>query len=437
MGSPVAVMSFNRPQFLIQTLESLKAQAGNVIDSHEIHLFQDGAVNRWSRLRYAAQGDIDDCVAAFRSVFPRGHVHDAGANIGICENFCRAEDYFFVENRFDTAWFFEDDMILSPVYFEMMARLETFAQRNTRLAYFSAYGNYYASPDEVAANQDVIIPLDHHWAFGLRREAWTKMRASLEGYYALVRGQDYARRDHRAIYAYFAKSGMVPRGSSQDAAKTWACARLGLLRLRTFAPYARYIGTQGAHMTPERFAELGFGRTVMLDEAVAFKAPDDNAMTEMADEQRRLLRDIFRNEYGEITSTLPARKFNPMRRVTRDDVVDAYRLLLHRQPESEDIIERHAGKTPACSLIRGLVKSEEFSKVPERRRPTPPPLLDPQRLLNREDLISAYRLILHRNPDSEAAIEQYADRVQVLGVVLSLTSSSEFREICNRIESLG
>ena len=435
MLTPIAIMSFNRPHFLAETLESLANQDRGEFGQREVHLFQDGAVNRWSRMRYAEQKDIDACIELFKARFPKGRVHYTGDNIGICENFCRAEEHFFLSDDFETAWFFEDDMILSPVYFRMMERLERYAATVPRVAYFSAYGNYYASQEEVRANLREIIPLDHHWAFGLRREPWLRMRQALEGYYGLVRGTDYARRYHKAIYDYFAKSGSVPRGSSQDAAKSWACARLGLLRLRTYAPFARYTGTQGAHMTQAKFDELGFAKTVIQTREITdLKFPSEDEITDMLDEQRRLLSDVYRNELAEIMSHLPARKYNPMRPCTEEDVVAAYNLLLNRYPESQEITDKHVRETKVYTLVRGIIRSHEFQDGLEGRVKQARNGLASDRLCLAKELFQAYNLVLHRDPDSPA-IETREARGRSTGTVIrDLTSSREFDEIAARID---
>jgi hypothetical protein len=427
MLTPIAIMSFNRPHFLAETLQSLLAQEGGDFDAREVHLFQDGAINRWSRMRYASEQDIEACLDLFRQAFPRGQVHYSGDNIGICENFCRAEEHFFEMNSFSTAWFFEDDMILSPVYFRMMERLQRYAAMTPRVAYYSAYGNYYAPREEVAANRRAIIPLDHHWAFGLQRAAWLRMRRQLEGYYALVRGQDYARRWHRAVFDYFAKSQAVPRGSSQDAAKSWACARLGLLRLRTFAPFARYIGTQGAHMTQAKFDELGFANTqIELQEITDLRFPSPDTITEILDEQRRLLSDVYRYELKDIVATLPARKYNPMRPCTEADVVAAYRLLLNRNPESEELVDYHVRETRVYTLLRGLIRSHEFQDVKDGKAKPARLGLAADRICSGEEFRVAYHLLLHRDPDSRAVRTINKTTAHVLREIFN---SNEFAEI--------
>jgi hypothetical protein len=435
MRAPIAIMSFNRPDYLRRTLESLRAQAANAIADHELHLFQDGAVNRWSRIRYAEQSDIDACIAIFREIFPEGHVHYDADNIGICENFCRAEEFFFVRQQAETAWFFEDDMVLSSAYFAMMEKLQVFAERTPQLAYFSAYGDYYASEDDRLQHRRELIQLDHHWAFGLRRQAWLTMQPMLADYCTLVRGQDYARRNHRAIYEFFTRSGMVPRGSSQDAAKTWTCARLGLARVRTFMPFAKYIGAKGAHMTPEKFKELKFSSYLATRPVNDLLLPEDNALARLVEDQRTLLRDICAKEAPEIVATLPAVKLSPMRLCTREDVDAAYRLFLHRSPESEAIFADHVGNRSVHHMVQGLLNSSEFTELQahtSRKEPVQR-LLDPHRPASDKDFISIYQLLMHRFPDRAALDHSGSHTPSVLAKVSEISGSEEFKSLTSRV----
>ena len=227
MRPPIAVISFNRPQFLGQVLTSLKAQRDERLAEREIHLFQDGAVNRYSRIRYASDTDIAASVDTFRNHFPNGAVHQSADNLGICENYRRAERYLFEERELEVGYFLEDDLVLSPVYIEMMDRLCRWAQMRPNVAYFAAYGDYYLEQAHIIARRRELVTLDHHWGFGLLRRHWRKMRGLLEPYYEIVAGNDYSRRDHRQIYALYTPYGLAPRASSQDAAKAFACDRLG------------------------------------------------------------------------------------------------------------------------------------------------------------------------------------------------------------------
>ena len=366
MRAPIAIMSFNRPGYLAKTLASLKAQTPESLHGREIHLFQDGAVNLYSKIRYAAQADINRSMAIFREHFPQGQVHFWEHNVGICENFCRAESHLFQERGFEFAYFFEDDMVLSPVYLEMMELLQRFAERSPRVAYFSAHGDYGAQPEEIAQRRRELINLDQHWGFGLRRRAWARVHEFLAPYYKIIEGTDYSRRDHVAVFQLFSESGAVPRGSSQDAAKAWACDQLGLWRCSTVAPFGRYIGSKGAHMTQEAYDAAGFGRTIVqaaVIEDLVF--PDDSGIDAKLAEQRASFVAVKRDELSHILALLP-RELNPMRRCTADEVRMAYRLLLHRDPESQEVIDHHARHTAVYTFVRGVIESKEFREFRER-----------------------------------------------------------------------
>ncbi len=258
-------------------------------------------------------------------------------------------------------------MILSPVYLEMMDILRAYAEASPRIAYFAAYGDHYAKPEEIEERRRQLVTIDHHWGFGLLRRHWLKINAALADYYQMVVGQDYTRRNHRAIYEYYQQFGAAPRGSSQDAAKAFACDRLGLWRCRTFAPFARYIGTTGAHMTPEAFEKLGFGKTVALQEPIVdLDFPSEERVAAFLAELRRLFQEIFEKELPALMPTLPARELSPMRICTPEDVRAAYNLLLARDPESQTIIDSHAGQKSVFVFIRGLLRSREFNDLVKR-----------------------------------------------------------------------
>ena len=90
MGAPIILLAFNRPGYFKPVLESLAGQHDG-LKGREVHLFQDGAINRYSGVRHADDTAVYDCVPMFRATFPHGHIHVSAENIGVCENFQRAE----------------------------------------------------------------------------------------------------------------------------------------------------------------------------------------------------------------------------------------------------------------------------------------------------------------------------------------------------------
>ncbi|MGD0721556.1 MAG: hypothetical protein ABR970_11000 [Roseiarcus sp.] len=403
MRAPIVIMSYNRPHYLKPVLESLRNQRPGGLDGREIHLFQDGAVNLFSGFRYAKDEDIQASVETFRSYFPEGRVHPGAVNIGICENFYRAEHFVFDTLGAECAYFFEDDLVLSPAYLQMMETLESWARSMPNVAYFSAYGNYYAEAEELAAGRRDLINLDHHWAFGLVRRHWAKMQPQLEAYYQLVRGTDYSRRFDREIFDLYQNCDAAPPASSQDAAKAFACDRLGLWRCNTMTPFAKYIGVHGQHMTQQAFDSIGFERTVVADEPIEdLRFPDVAHITTYLAEQHALFKQVRRAQWAELIASFPAaRVWDPGRKCRRDDVVFGYRLFLNREPESEERIEKLVGRQTVFDFVNGLVASEEHAGLPAAQ---------PQRLCVRDDVTFAYRLCLYRDPENEQVYEEHVGK---------------------------
>jgi hypothetical protein len=399
MPPPIVVLSFNRPQFLEPVLASLKAQHGADLDGREIHLFQDGAINRYSRIRYADDADIAASIEVFRQYCPNGTIHCSVENVGICENYRRAEYYVFEERQCDLALFLEDDLVLSPAYLAMMDRLCMWATATPNVAYVAAYGDYYLAPKAAAARRHELKTLDHLWGFVLLRRHWRAMQPLLEPYYNIVCGTDYGRRDHRKIFSLYGVGETAPRASSQDAAKAFVCDRLGLWRANTVMPFAKYIGTVGQHMTPEAFAEIGFERTVVAQEpTVDLNYPGAAAIRQHLAEQHTLFVAIRSEEFQRLVKALPPRHYDPLRLCQYDDIVFGYRLFLGREPESQRVIQAATGRTTVLQFISGLAESAEYLAMDLGRRARP---------CSRDDIIYAYRLCLHRDPENEHLFEEH------------------------------
>ncbi|HET6619947.1 MAG TPA: glycosyltransferase family A protein [Dongiaceae bacterium] len=263
---PIIVLSFNRPHYLGPTLESLRRQRPD-IDPDRIHLFQDGAVNLYSGVRYADDAGVEACIRLFRQAFPRGHVHASAPNIGICENFLRAERFAFLTLKAPVAYFFEDDLVLSPNYVSALDVLRR-ALCGRRVGYFNACGSFASGLAEQTARQDELIDMGHLWGFGLKRSHWRAMQDKLEPYYRLVAGRDYRDRPHDAIRAFYRTLGISQAASSQDAAKTIVSQALGSWQASTFACFAQYIGRQGTHFTEATFERLGLHKTTLFPGAL-------------------------------------------------------------------------------------------------------------------------------------------------------------------------
>ena len=177
---PIVVMSFNRPEYLVQVLDSLMAQAGCGIDSRPVYLFQDGLRNPFSNRAHGKQELIEESVEAFVRRVPHGTVMASPHNLGVALNFERAERFVFEELAAPSAIFLEDDMVLSPHYIATMERLLEAHADDARVGYVAAYGDYTLPLAEQVKNISGLLAMHHNWAFALYRRQWERMRPFVE-----------------------------------------------------------------------------------------------------------------------------------------------------------------------------------------------------------------------------------------------------------------
>ncbi len=297
---PIAVISFNRPDYLGQLLASLAAQQP-AIKPRRVHLFQDGAVNRYSGVRYAEDTDIAASLALFRELFPRGHVHASPDNIGIAENILRAERLLFEELRAPVGYFFEDDLVLSPYCVAALDLMRRAFARFDRIGYYNANGAYGASLEQQRNNARKLIFMGHFWGFALKRSHWLGLQPVLAEYYRLVIGCDYVKLpvgDIRALFRRWGQSQTHPH-TSQDAAKDLATHLMGRWRASCYPAFGRYIGARGVHFTPSRFQALGFNETVMYPEPLGALDLRREEIDRLIDENMAARTRIFTKAYAD------------------------------------------------------------------------------------------------------------------------------------------
>lgn len=267
---PIALMSFNRPHYFEQVVRSLIAQEGTNISEREIFLFQDGAVNAYSGRRYADDEAIAECIKIFRDSFPHGVVHYSEQNIGVAENFLRAEKFFF-ENRGDEcAYFFEDDLVLTPRYLSILDDIARQCNKIEKIGYFACYGMLHAEEDDQRTNISSITRIRHLWGFGIFRRHWLDMQPHLKAFYDYVLGKDYRQRPTKEILEHYQSKGILAGASSQDDIKYATTHYLNRVGINTYLANATYIGEVGLHFRPETYEKLGFHKTKII-EAPEFK----------------------------------------------------------------------------------------------------------------------------------------------------------------------
>ncbi|HEX2590786.1 MAG TPA: glycosyltransferase family A protein [Rhizomicrobium sp.] len=269
---PIVIMSFDRPKYLEAVLQSLIRQKKP--EGYELvyYLFQDGETVEGTDTQVAAHADIQASIDRFRDYFPDGIVVPSKVNLGVALNFDRAERLLFLEERYDGAFFFEDDMLLQPHYLLVMAKLFEIALSREDFGVFTAYGEHPSMPlEEQRRRATELVPMnEHNWAFGLTRQAWLRRDKIVSEYLRIIDGVPYRERGekHPEINRWLRSFGRGGAGylSSQDSIKNMACEVLGIARLTTVTNNARYIGRKGLHMGEDRFYERGYHRTILFDD---------------------------------------------------------------------------------------------------------------------------------------------------------------------------
>jgi hypothetical protein len=361
---PVIVFGFNRAEYLERVCASLLQQRDYTLDPRRVFLVQDGTVSARTGLRYAEEAEIEASIAAFRKHFPRGHVAAARSNLGIASNIRRGEVLAFEALDADCAYFFEDDMELGPDYIRMMEELRALSDRDPRIGYFAAYGDHHIAPTGPHA---WLTMLQHHWAFGLKREPWRRLRDWMAPYDRILSQTDYPYRDHMAIFRWMESLEMSSSFSSQDAVKTLGCHALGIARVMTDVCFARYIGARGSSFRDETFRDMGFDKMNWVEGPQHHLADGVEAAVTgiLADAQERH-RKHRATRLARLLKDKGETWLERDRPATREDVNTLFRYILDRVP-GPDALDALAGRG-----IREVRETFLTSREFRGRNPLPP-----------------------------------------------------------------
>lgn len=260
MSRPIVMYSYNRPHYFRQVVDSLKSQASG----SEIFLFQDGPKNVNDKKL------TDESAKIFTDAFADGHIFYSDKNLGVAFNQKRGRDFTF--DRFESAIFIEDDIVLNNYYIDLLNGLMDLFSSDDQIGMVSCFGESHRHKDvfqyfeyltpnddwnkQQENNKNHFMQMEHLWAYGFFRKAYNKIRDELENYYAIL-PVDYAYRSPQKILSYAVSLGLDPSKvvTSQDSILSGILILNNIYKVSTFTMNARYIGEVGVHATPEHFAQ--------------------------------------------------------------------------------------------------------------------------------------------------------------------------------------
>lgn len=249
----VALIAFNRPDYFTELIKSLEAQTDQDV---EYHLFSDGAINKFSKVRHANNRDIRAVRELFeQSKLPSKKTHYRIENIGNGINQFEAVEY--MSSKYDNFLVIEDDIMLSKHYIQLARKVIPLIKDDI----FSInLGNLRTcDKKEIKKNLNKMTYKNTHWFAEIwSSKQWFKIRPHFLDYYSLISNRDYTRRPHKIIRAMFKENGYPVPQSSQDAGKDYSLFKSGMKRLTTVVNRGFYIGRKGMHFTPEKYEKYGF-----------------------------------------------------------------------------------------------------------------------------------------------------------------------------------
>lgn len=282
---PTSVLLFNRPDESRRMLESLLRQTRS-IPVGSLTFSVDGY--RGSRDEALGRPDMTSEVAELvHETFPGAELVVHESNLGIAHHYDILETRSFSHPDASWAFFLEDDFVLAPNYFEAAHSLISSVDRDERVVVVSATGDVLGAKTR---GVDSMYPMDHAWAFALRRSHHLERRRHISAYLDLMNGKSYFERDYSAVTAGLAADGILTLGTSQDYVKQAIRVATGRVAVTTGRVHGTYIGVNGEHFTPEIYRKLGYDTQPPVSEHITRFAPCDTAWVgALVEEQRRLV----------------------------------------------------------------------------------------------------------------------------------------------------
>jgi len=252
----IGIISWNRPNYLKQLIESLEK---NDLSDTYFHLFQDGPICKFTDKKVAKVEDILQSIKLFDdSRLPNREFHIQEKNVSIAINQFEAMQILCEKYRYFI--FLENDVIVSPNFIIIMKKLLKQFEHDKRVACISPGLRLFCKDSGVKESLDkLIFKRGHFWAEGCWADKWKIIEKEYMAYYNIVKNGPYRGRDEGAIKNLFNSSNIKMLTTSQDNGKDWAIMKTSKRRVRLVVNRATGIGDYGIHSTPAKLKSTGDG----------------------------------------------------------------------------------------------------------------------------------------------------------------------------------
>ncbi len=245
---PINIICFNRPKYLLQLLKSLKGQSIGCPDNL-VYFWVDGYSQ--SKDEALERPDLThETMLLIKEYFPQSQLMTSSENLGIARNYWRAEQNSFEVLKASSAFFLEEDLVLSPNYFELTMKMDLLFSHDTSISHFSPTGDVAHTS---SAPEKYFQAFGHNWGYLLRDWHHFERKELLEEYIDIVSANPYhlRHRNQIQILEHFFNKGVILAGTSQDAIKDGLRNFFGRVSVTTLDPWASNIGVLGEHFQSE------------------------------------------------------------------------------------------------------------------------------------------------------------------------------------------
>ena len=263
----ISVRSLKRADYLKQCLSSLERNID--LEGVDFYFFQDGAINPFSRIRYATEEEIETSLKTFQeSKLPNKVIYKSNINVGASiRNHYQFTTLF---PRYEYVVLVDNDLIFNRYYIKTLKVLFRQFKNDANVgslqtSFKHQRGKYQQKESAEKLERFVTYGFSHLWEMGLWREKWEKIKPYIEPYFKLTENCDFKKLLYdKSVYKDIREKLKNIYGSyhgitSEDYALMKAITMAGYTGIHTLTLRHKTVGEKGMYsFRGDRFKKDGF-----------------------------------------------------------------------------------------------------------------------------------------------------------------------------------